>query len=49
MTVTVNVKPLNDFIYIVTCKSNFYWGSNEKVTSGIVAINAWKAHFKKFR
>ena len=24
-------------------------GSNEKVTSGIVAINAWKAHFKKFR
>lgn len=23
--------------------------SNEKVTSGIVAINAWKAHFKKFR
>ena len=25
MTVTVNVKTLNDFIYIVTCKSNFYW------------------------
>ena len=29
--------------------STHYSRSNEKVTSGIVAINAWKAHFKKFR
>jgi len=35
---------LNEFHFTLLKK-----GSNEKVTSGIVAINAWKAHFKKFR
>ena len=33
----------------ILLNGNSFHRSNEKVTSGIVAINAWKAHFKKFR